>query len=379
MQVFHNLNIDWMGKRKLFYFVSGILLIAGLLNIAIRGLKFGIDFKGGSEVVLQFDKPIDITEVRKDISGSGIGNVEVKTFGNETGVLLRTELQQLPPALFPKLKSKIENIINATIPNVPKILKEETAASLTYEFENYDTASTISSKLVQAGFQASLTSEDATNKQVAIRLGISDWIKDNLRDKIKNNSFQLLKEERIGPKIGDELKRDAIIAVFVSLVGILIYLAFRFKFVFALGAVIALFHDVLLTLGLYAILYGVIPGLNLEFDITVLAAFLLLIGYSVNDTVIVFDRIRESVKIHKTESLYNLMNMAINKTMSRTVLTGGTTLLACIILFIFGGEVIRAFSFTLSFGVITGTYSSIFIASAFVEDYVEKSKKKLEF
>jgi preprotein translocase SecF subunit len=368
-----------MSKRKIFYIISTVILTAGLLNIAFRGLKFGIDFKGGTEIVLQFDKAIDITEIRNDVATIGLGNVEVKTFGNETGVLLRTELQDLPQSIFPKLKTKLESEINTIIPNVPKKIIDESKNSIVFQFENYDTTNTITDKLIKMGFQAGLVSEEISNTQMMVRIGISDWLKDNLREKIKANSFTVLKEEKIGPKIGDELKRDALIAIFISLLGILIYLAFRFKFIFALGAVIALFHDVLITLGLYAILYGVIPGLNLEFDITVLAAFLLLIGYSVNDTVIVFDRIREMIKVHKTETLYNLMNMAINKTASRTVLTGSTTLLSCFILLLLGGDVIRAFSFTMTFGIITGTYSSVFIASAFVLDYAEKRKKKIEF
>jgi preprotein translocase subunit SecF len=212
-----------------------------------------------------------------------------------------------------------------------------------------------------------------------VRIGIADWIKENLRQKLPGYRFETQRVEVVGPKVGSELKRDAVIAVFFSLIGILLYLAIRYKFIFAFGAVLALFHDVLITLGLYATLYGLIPGLNLDISLTVVAAFLTLIGYSVMDTVIVFDRVRETVKLHKNESLYNLMNMSINKTMSRTILTGGTTFLACLVLLIFGGEVLRAFAFTLTFGIVTGTYSSIFIASSIVLDYSIKTKKKIEF
>ena len=141
----------------------------------------------------------------------------------------------------------------------------------------------------------------------------------------------------------------------------------------------ALFHDVLLTLGLYAILYGVIPGLNLDISVTVISAFLTLIGYSVMDTVVVFDRVREYLKIYKTLPIEEAMNRAVNRTMSRTILTGGTTLVAVVVLLIFGGEVLRAFSFTLTFGIITGTYSSVFVASALVLDYTKKTGKKIEF
>jgi preprotein translocase subunit SecF len=212
-----------------------------------------------------------------------------------------------------------------------------------------------------------------------IHFGIADWIKENLKEKMPDNYFQVLKEDKVGPTIGQELKTNAVIAIFLSLVGILIYLSFRFKFIFAFGAVAALFHDVLLTLGLYAILYGLIPGLNLDITVTVISAFLTLIGYSVMDTVVVFDRVREYLKIYKTLPIEEAMNRAVNRTMSRTILTGGTTLVSVIVLLIFGGEVLRAFSFTLTFGIITGTYSSVFVASAIVLDYTKKTGRKIEF
>jgi preprotein translocase SecF subunit len=143
--------------------------------------------------------------------------------------------------------------------------------------------------------------------------------------------------------------------------------------------VVALFHDVLITLGLYSVLYNVIPGLNLEIDLTVVGAFLTLIGYSVNDTVIVFDRVRENLKIHKTMPLLELINMSVNRTMSRTVITVVTVLISVLVLLIFGGEVLRAFAFTLFFGILIGTYSSIFVASALVLEYANRSKRKVQF
>ncbi|HSD63303.1 MAG TPA: protein translocase subunit SecF, partial [Ignavibacteriaceae bacterium] len=247
------------------------------------------------------------------------------------------------------------------------------------QFANPDTTGILVDRLFNAGFQTGKVSEEPDNTQMIVNVGIADWIKENLKQKYKDNPFKVIKEDHVGPKVGKELKTDAVIAVVLSLIGILVYLAFRFKFIFAFGAVVALFHDVLITLGLYSILYGVIPGLNLEIDLTVVAAFLTLIGYSVNDTVIVFDRVRENLKIHKTMPLEDLINMSINRTMSRTILTGGTTLLSCFVLLIFGGEVLRAFSFTLFFGIITGTYSSIFVASALVLEYANRTKKKVQF
>lgn len=369
-----------MGKRKFFYILSASIFLLGMLNIAFRGLQFGIDFKGGTEIVVRFDNPIEISDLRSDLQSTGLGEVEIKTFGDDAGALIRTELQTLPQNLFPKIQKQIEDDINNSFPAVVgNYRSEKSSTTLTYSFSNPDTASAVANKLFLDGFQAGRVSEEVTNTQVVVQVGISDWVKESLKNKLKGNPFQVLKEERVGPKVGNELKRDTIIAIVLSLIGILIYLAFRYKFIFAFGAVLALFHDVLITLGLYAVLYNVIPGLNLEVNLTVVAAFLTLIGYSINDTVIVFDRVRETLKIHKTESLEVLMNMAINKTMSRTVLTGGTTLLGIFVLLMLGGEVLRAFAFTMFFGIIIGTYSSVFVASAIVLDYAKKYNKKVEF
>jgi preprotein translocase SecF subunit len=379
MRVFHNLNVDFLGKRRFFYMFSLALFIIGLLSVVFKGLSFGIDFKGGSEIVLQFEKQIDIAEVRQDIENIGLGNVEVRTFGGETGALIRTELQQLPDDVYPTVVKRIEDEIKNIVPNVAFNVVEKTASSITYSFPNPDTTNLVAEKLFAAGFQSGKVSEEPDNTQIDVSVGIADWIKENLREKIKDNSFQVIKEDRVGPKVGDELKRDAVIAVILSLLVILIYLGFRFKFVFAVGAVVALAHDVLITLGLYAALYGVIPGLNLDIDLSVVAAFLTLVGYSINDTVIVFDRVRENMKIHKTLPLIEIMNKSINQTMSRTIITGFTTLLTVFILLILGGDVLRAFAFTLFFGIIIGTYSSIFIASALVLEYAERAKRKVQF
>lgn len=379
MRLFENLNIDFLSKRKFFYILSLAIFVIGLINVVFRGLEFGIDFKGGSEVVLQFEKAIEISDVRSNLTNIGLGDLEIKTFGDERGALIRTELQEIPSELYPKVLNTIDKAIDGIYPSVPKKISEQTVNSITYAFDNPDTASVIAEKLFLAGFQAGRVSEEVDNKDVIIRVGISDWIKENLKEKLKGNSFQVLREDRVGPKVGAELKQNALLAVFFSLVVILIYLGFRFKFIFAFGAVAALFHDVLITLGLYALLYDVIPGLNLEISLTIVAAFLTLIGYSINDTVIVFDRVRETLKLHKNGNIKDFINQSINRTMSRTILTGGTTLLTVLVLMIFGGEVLRAFAFTLFFGIIIGTYSSIFVASAFVYDYAEKYKKKLEF
>ncbi len=379
MRIFENLNLDYLSKRKLFYIISTSLFLIGLINVIFRGLVFGIDFKGGTEIVLQFDNPVEISQIRQYVDKIGLGTVELKTFGSETGVLVRTELQNIPRNIFPRVVDNINKEIHSIYEGLPLNIVDSTANSVTYEFANADTANVLTDKLFSAGFQTSKVSEEPDNKRMIVSVGIADWIKENLKEKVENNSFKVIKEDHVGPKVGKELKEDAVIAVALSLIAILIYLAFRFKFIFAFGAVLALFHDVLITLGLYSVLYNVIPGLNLEIDLTVVAAFLTLVGYSINDTVIVFDRVRENLKIHKTMPLKDVINMSVNRTMSRTILTGGTTLLTILVLLIFGGEVLRSFAFTLFFGILIGTYSSIFVASALVLEYANRTKRKVQF
>ncbi|MGD1008276.1 MAG: protein translocase subunit SecF [Ignavibacteriaceae bacterium] len=379
MRIFEHIHIDWLGKRKLFYTISISLFVIGWTTVFIRGLKFGIDFKGGTEIVLEFQKPIDVSSLRNYLGNIGIGNVELKTFGGSNRVLVGTELQELPHAFFPKVIDNINSSIDKITPGLQAKVVDTTATSVTYQFANPDTTNLLVSALFREGYQTGKVSEEPNNTQMIVRVGIAEWLKENLKTKLGDNSFSVLKEDHVGPKVGNELKTNAVLAIFISLIGILTYLAFRFRFIFALGAVVALFHDVLITIGLYAALYGIIPGLNLEIDLTVVAAFLTLIGYSVADTVIVFDRVRENLKIHKTMDLEELINQSVNRTMSRTILTAGTVLMAITVLLIFGGEVLRAFSFTLFFGTITGTYSSIFVASALVLEYANRTHKKVQF
>ncbi len=376
---FRNVNFDFLGNRKKAYLISGSLIALGIISIIFRGLSYGIDFKGGSEIALEFEKPVEISQVRAKVSKIGLGKVEVKTFGGSTGILLRTELQNIPRKVYPNVLKAIDSTMNAVMPNVKYSIVDTTVNSVTYRFEKPEIANEITDKLFKAGFQTSKMARTAENKEVIVRVGISDWIKLSLAKAFPDNHFTLLKEDKVGPKIGKELKVDAIIAIVLALIVILIYLGFRFKFVFASGAVVALFHDVLITLGLFSLLYGWVKFLNLEINIDVVAAFLTLVGYSINDTVVVFDRVREDIKIHKTAPLEENMNKAINKTLSRTIITSLTTLFVVAVLLFFGGEVLRGFAFTLFFGIIVGTYSSVFIASPFVLEYAKRKKMKIQF
>ncbi|GAB4128682.1 MAG: protein translocase subunit SecF [Ignavibacteriales bacterium] len=374
MRLFSNLTIDYISKRKVGYIISGSLIIISILSFILHGLELGIDFKGGTEIAVKFEKPISISQVRQSLNNTGLGALEIKTFGGETGVLIRTELQNIPAQVAPKFFLKVEESFKKLNDSLSFSVAEKSENSIVYAFGNDSLASLANDKATAEGFQTSLE-----GNKVSVRVAISDLLKEILEEKIPDNSFKIQKEDLVGPKIGKELKFNAVIAVTLALLVILIYLGFRFKLIFAAGAVIAAFHDVIITLGAFSVLTFLFPTLNLEISISVIAAFLTLVGYSINDTVIVFDRIREYLKIHKTAPIEENINKAINRTMSRTVITSATTLFTVFVLLILGGEVLRAFAFTLFFGIVVGTYSSIFVASAIVYDYSQKYNKKIEF
>lgn len=300
MRVFKKTNIDFMGKRKLWYTVSATVIAVGMIALAFKGLDYGIDFLGGTEIVVRFDSGVQIGDVRSSMDKIGYGKAEIKYFGNDRDVLIRTPEQ----------------------------------------------------------------GEGTT---------VGDKIREALKTSFPQNPFNVMKEDKIGPKIGAELRRDAVYAVVASLIAIWLYVWVRFKFIYGLGAVVALFHDVLVTLGLVVIFNGV---LNLEINQNMIAAFLTLVGLSVNDTVVIFDRIRENQKIFKTMPLEQLMNKSLNETLSRTIITSCTIFVVTAVLMIFGGEVNRGFAFAMTVGIVTGTYSSIYIASAIALEWVNRSQDK---
>jgi preprotein translocase SecF subunit len=289
-------NIDFMGQRKRWYIFSAGWILAGVIAVLIKGIALGIDFLGGTELLVRFSAPVPIAEVRSAMAAAKFEGTEIKVFGSPNDILIRTA--------------------------------EQAEGSV-----------------------------------------VGDRIREALRQSFPSNVPEVLREDKIGPKIGAELRRDAVYAVIGTLVIMLVYVGFRFKFIYGVSAVIALFHDVAVTLGIVVLVDGLTPKLNLEMSQTMMAAFLTLIGYSINDKVVVFDRIRENLKIHKGETLFNLLNRSINETLSRTIITGGAVLLVLIVLIVFGGEVNRAFAFTFLLGTLIGTYSSIFVASSIVLDW----------
>ena len=198
---------------------------------------------------------------------------------------------------------------------------------------------------------------------------LSQTIEQALSSQLPDNPFDVRSVVEIGPKIGGELRRAAILAVLISMLGLLVYISWRFEFKFAVGAIVALFHDVLITLGVFSVL-------GFEITLSVIAAFLTIVGYSLNDTIVVYDRIRENLKVLRRESFPRLINVSINQTLSRTIITSFTTLVVVVVLFIFGGEVIHQFAFALIVGIFVGTYSSIFVASPIVLEWRLRSEAR---
>ncbi|MBT3691730.1 MAG: protein translocase subunit SecF [Candidatus Marinimicrobia bacterium] len=300
MRIIKDTHIDFMGKSRLSGFFSLFLIVAGLVSLTINnGPKLGIDFKGGTMIAVNYSEPVDIETVRSALSQVSL---EGQTFD-----FSKAEIKHFGD------ESNVAVRIG-TLENEP---------------ENF------SQKII--GFMKTIFPNNIP----------------------KNANDFILSIEKVGPKVGAELSGDALMAIFSALALILIYISIRFEFTFAVGAIAALAHDILITLGFFSIL-------NYEITLAVIAAFLMIVGYSLNDTIVIFDRIRENLKLNKRAHYEDVINQSINESLSRTIITSLTTFFVVMILFLFGGEVIHNLAFALIIGIIVGTYSSIFVASPIV-------------
>ncbi len=248
--------------------------------------------------------------------------------------------------------------------------------SIQLTFERPVKVAAVRTSLGKIGFGKAEIKHFGAPNEILIRVGetsatedLAKRIEDEISKDFSDNPYEVGMIEKVGPKIGSELRRAAVWAVLAAMGFILLYISWRFEFVFAIGAIVALFHDVLITLGVFTIL-------RLEISLAIVAAFLTIVGYSLNDTIVVFDRIRENLRLLRREGFERVINVSINQTLSRTVMTSLTTLLVVLILFLFGGEVIRNFAFALLIGVVVGTYSSVFIASPIVVEWEKKRELK---
>jgi preprotein translocase subunit SecF len=300
MRWFETPDYKFVETRKIGYLISGTLLAISIAALLFRGLSYGIDFKGGKELVVEFDTAVSVTEVR-DILTPALGSQpEVKQFGLSRDLLVRTD----SPLDATTLQNTVVSTLTAAFPG---------------------------------------------------------------------NGVIIIKTDDISPRFADDLKWGALQAVIFSVIVIFLYILVRFRnWRYSVGTIAAITHDVVIILGVFVIFRDILP-FSLDIDQTTIAAFLTIVGYSLNDTVVVFDRLREDSQIHKTDPLEKMVNRAMNATLSRTVVTSLTTLFVVVVLFIFGGEVLKGLSFALIVGIILGTYSTLYVACPIVVDLKKKA------
>jgi len=360
-------NINFMKYRGFFvWFSLALLAVSGVELIAFKGLNLGIDFAGGTQMTVALRDEVSTDELRRQLADAGLGDAVIQTYGlpEDRTVLIKTPVvagseegsavvitRALGTALnngdaFDLNQRGTQAVAELLFEKDPDGLRggDEAEARLHYE---ETTAALLDAR--QPVFR-SMDELDAVS-------GLSDATRNLLKQETVLGAFNVVGAENVGPQIGEELKQKGIWAVALSLIGMLIYIWYRFELRFGVGALVAVFHDFLITLGLFGLI-------NYEFNLPTIAAFLTLVGYSVNDTVVIFDRVRENMRRHRRKPLVDVMNDSLNQTLSRTVLTSGTTLLVVACLFFLGGEVIRGFAFVLLIGIVIGTYSSVYTASA---------------
>ena len=387
MELFKSTNFDFLRWKWPFIGASVVLSVAGILSILMHGgLRYGIDFKGGALMTVKFAYPPPVDKIRAAMSQKVKGDISVQNFTDPASVnevAIGTELQE----------EKLLNVNRQTMADVlTATFGQPSSGKL--DFNNASSEQLINrlrEPLARAGVALS---EPQLQKLVADILnfrntpprsglitdfnqlssvpGVNAAVINTLKQECYLSPFTIRNVEMVGPKVGAELRTKAILATLYALAGMLVYIAFRFEWIYGLGAVIACFHDTIITIGLFSIF-------NKDIDMTVIAALLTLVGYSMNDTIVIFDRIRENLKFMRRESLEVVMNRAINQTLSRTVMTSGLTFLTVIALFIWGGPVLHNFSFALVCGIIVGTYSSVFVASPIVlfwHNYADTRKKR---
>ncbi|MCU1241481.1 MAG: protein translocase subunit secF [Candidatus Acidoferrum typicum] len=378
IEFFKEPNIDWMGKAKYFYALSAILLLAGWASVFLNhGLRYGIDFKGGTNVDVRFAQPPNIDEIRKGLTVQGLGNSEIQSISNgglgtkSNEVLIFVEQKGQGDEALDTARSQVITALNS-IYGVKDSSKPDfnaaTPSSLAALLNANDPLhlSTNAGDRYQQLAKKILVYRDDTKGGVLTNFdelsrvdGVTPTVLSTLKSNYALGNFAVRNVEVVGPKVGGELRRQAIFVTLYALAGMLVYIAFRFEWVYGAAAVLAVFHDVLITLGFFSLLHY-------EISLTVIAALLTLVGYSMNDTIVIFDRIRENNRLLRRESFADVVNKSINQTLSRTILTSGLTFLTVLVLFLMGGQVLRAFSFALVVGIVVGTYSSFGIAAPLV-------------
>jgi preprotein translocase subunit SecF len=372
VEFFRNPNIDFLGKKWYFLAFSLVFSVAGVFSMLFwHGIPYGVDFRGGTLVYVKFSHPPDDNALRASMDRVGLRNAKIQRYGQVSNneVLIDLDVQETNEQALDKGKTQIINTLEKNAPAGKRDLNNSSSLAIKNYLMEKDPLH-LGSDADQKYTQVAQAIVDTRDKVQGGVLSSFDQLKGpvdpavvaSLSDGFFLSDFGVRNVEIVGPQVGAQLRKQALLATVYSLAGMLIYLGFRFEWIYGVAAVVTVFHDTLITVGFFSLT-------NTDISLTVIAAILTLIGYSNNDTIVVFDRIRENIKLMRREKLSEIVNRSINQTLSRTILTAGLTFLTVLALFLFGGEVLHGFSLALVIGILIGTYSSIAIAAPILVAY----------
>jgi preprotein translocase subunit SecF len=374
VELFRNPNIDFLGKKWYFLAFSLVFSIAGVLSMLFwHGIPLGVDFSGGTLVYVKLASAPNDDQIRTQLDKSGLRNFRIQRYGAPANneVLIALEQKETSEQALDQGKNQIIGALQGAAPAGKQDLNNVSSLTIASYLLEKDPlhAGTDANQRYAAEAKAIVDYRDKTKGGVLssldeLRGATKQEVIAALQDGFFLSGFGVRNVEIVGPQVGKQLQGQAFKAVLYSLAGMLIYLAVRFEWIYGVAAVLTVFHDTLITMGAFSLT-------NKEISLTVIAAILTLVGYSNNDTIVVFDRIRENLKLLRREKLADVVNRAINQTLSRTILTAGLTFLTVLALFLFGGEVLHGFSFALVIGILIGTYSSIAVAAPILVAYQE--------
>jgi preprotein translocase subunit SecF len=372
VELFRNPNIDFLGKKWYFLAFSLVFSVAGLISIFFwHGIPLGVDFRGGTLVYVKFSHPPDDNAIRAALQKVGLQQARIQRLGaaGNNEVLIDLDVRETSEKALDQGKVQIISALEQNPPAGKLDLNNSSSLTIANFLLEEDPlrAGTDASQRYAAVAKAIVDYRDKTRGGVLnsfddLKSATDPAVVAALQDGFYLSDFGVYQVEIVGPQVGQQLQTQAKWAVVYSLAGMLIYLAFRFEWIYGVAAVVTVFHDTLITVGAFSLA-------NKEISLTVIAAILTLIGYSNNDTIVIFDRIRENLKLMRREKLSEIVNRSINQTLSRTILTAGLTFLTVLALYLFGGEVLHGFSFALVIGILIGTYSSIAIAAPILVAY----------
>jgi len=384
VEFFHNVNIDFLGKKWYFLAFSLIFSVAGVLSILFwHHIPWGVDFRGGTLVYVRFSHTPDLGQIRSLLDRAGLRNPKIQPYDQPSlnEVLIDLDIRETSEQDLSQGRSKIINALETNAPAGKQDLNNASSLAVKNHLMDKDPMrlGTDADAKYTAQAQAIVDFRDKIHGGVLNSLdqlkgapGVDPAAAASIPDGFYLSDFGVRNVEIVGPQVGGQLRTQAGLATLYSLLGMLVYLGFRFEWIYGVAAVVTVFHDTLITVGAFSLT-------NTDVSLTVIAAILTLIGYSNNDTIVVFDRIRENIKLMRREKLSEIVNRSINQTLSRTILTAGLTFLTVLALFLFGGEVLRGFSLALVIGILIGTYSSIAIAAPILVAYqdwrMEKGKR----